>query len=217
MIEYLASLGPGEHAWFQFLIRPSIERYDDPEGGIKKVDWKKIAIEEKKKILKEHEQTVVGPDGKERKFRDLINMTETEKLQLFSLERSVTKPGFDCGIRALYLAKDGKFDPISITGLTGAFKQFNSEYLNSFKVTGTTSVDYPWQDITGSKVREMKIEMFDAYRRRSYFHPPYERTPFVLNSEELATMFHFPSKTTESPTLERIEAKRATPPANLPI
>ena len=217
MVEFLSSLGPGEHAWFQFLVRPSIERYPDPEGGWGKVDWKKIAIQEKKKILKEHELTLVGPDGKERTVRDMMNMTETEKLQLNSLEKSVTKPGFDCGIRALYLAKDGEFDPINITGLTGVFKQFNSEYLNSFKVQDPTAFDYPWQDLTGSRTRTLKIDMFDAYRRRSYFHPPYEKTPFVLNSEELATVFHLPSKTTEAPTLERIEAKRATPPPNLPI
>ena len=43
-----------------------------------------------------------------------------------------------------------------------------------------------------------------------------ERTPLVLNSEELATIYHFPGQVAETPTFKRIESKRAEPPQNLP-
>lgn len=40
---------------------------------------------------------------------------------------------------------------------------------------------------------------------------------FVLNTEELATIWHFPGQILKVPTLERIESKEASPPTNLPI
>ena len=41
----------------------------------------------------------------------------------------------------------------------------------------------------------------------------------ILSTEELATIFHFPIRITGmvSPTLEKIESKKAGPPPNLPI
>jgi hypothetical protein len=46
-----------------------------------------------------------------------------------------------------------------------------------------------------------------------YFHPQ----TFVLNVEELATLWHFPGQILKVPTLERIESTDASPPPNLPM
>ena len=46
----------------------------------------------------------------------------------------------------------------------------------------------------------------------AYKHPP----TYVLNTEELATIWHFPGQILRVPTLERIESKEASPPTNLP-
>ncbi|MEX2029191.1 MAG: hypothetical protein WD963_01780 [Candidatus Paceibacterota bacterium] len=40
---------------------------------------------------------------------------------------------------------------------------------------------------------------------------------FILNTEELATIWHFPGQILKVPTLERIESKEASPPTNLPV
>lgn len=40
---------------------------------------------------------------------------------------------------------------------------------------------------------------------------------YILNTEELATIWHFPGQILKVPTLERIESKEASPPTNLPI
>ncbi len=212
-VEFLSSLQAGEQAWFQILIRPSIKRFKNPDHPFKKVDWKEDAKALKTKLMKEH--IVKDENGVEK--RNIQNMTQTEKDALTAIERSIGKPGFDVGIRALYLAKKDAFDPINITGLAGAFKQYNSVHLNSFKLSNPTGFDFPWQDPTGSRARKQKKKMFQAYWDRGFFYTPYNKTPFVLNSEELATIFHFPSRSTESPTFERIDAKKATPPPNLPV
>lgn len=40
--------------------------------------------------------------------------------------------------------------------------------------------------------------------------------PIVLNTEEMATLFHFPGKTVSSPAMPRMQAKQSEPPINLP-
>jgi hypothetical protein len=39
----------------------------------------------------------------------------------------------------------------------------------------------------------------------------------ILNTEELATIFHFPGQVAGTPTLERVPSKKAEAPSNLPI
>jgi len=95
-------------------------------------------------------------------------------------------------------------------------KQYSTQNMNGFK-SKSTSVDYFFK-----KTRESikKRRMLRAYQQRSYFYIPYRhnrRQFFVLNSEALATIFHFPGRVAETPTLSRIEAKRGEPPVNLPI
>ena len=52
---------------------------------------------------------------------------------------------------------------------------------------------------------------------KNFFLPYVHHQTFVLNTEELATVWHFPGQILKVPTLERIESKEASPPTNLPI
>ena len=49
-----------------------------------------------------------------------------------------------------------------------------------------------------------------------FFLPYFHHQTFVLNTEEIATLWHFPGQILKVPTLERIESKEASPPTNLP-
>jgi hypothetical protein len=134
-----------------------------------------------------------------------------------AIERSLGKLGFDCGIRTLYIAKKEHYDGSNIAGLTGILRQYSAPDLNGFKPTNTTSFDYPWEDWNDIRLNKKKKKIFDAYARRSYFYAPYKKKPFVLNTEELATVYHFPGGVAETPTFTRIESRKGEPPANLPI
>ncbi len=84
----------------------------------------------------------------------------------------------------------------------------------------------------GKKVIVQKADMLNAYKARSYFYGGFDITnpgtyfthpnasgkkPFILSTEELATLFHLPGRVAETPTFERIESKKAEAPGNLPI
>lgn len=45
----------------------------------------------------------------------------------------------------------------------------------------------------------------------------YNENRFILNAEELATIYHFPGQVASSPALKRIASTKAEPPVNLPL
>ena len=106
-------------------------------------------------------------------------------------------------------------------GLIGTFRQYNTNDLNGFRPMNPTSFDYPWEDFRGKRLSKKKARMFNAYKLRAYFHnapyPEHLRKPIVLNSEELATIYHFPGGVAQTPTIEKVESRKAEPPVNLPI
>ncbi len=52
---------------------------------------------------------------------------------------------------------------------------------------------------------------------KQFFLPYIHHHTYVLNTEEIATLWHFPGQILKVPTLTRIESKEASPPPNLPI
>ena len=214
MIEFIGSLGPGEHVWVQILVRAHAKRLKKKDGTLG--DWRDEARAEIKKMVEGESKP-----GKEGEKKDKPQLTRTQQDNIAAIERNMSKTGLDCGIRAIYLAKKDKFNPGHIPSLFNIFKQFNSAELNGFKPVRITSLDYPWDkldDYLGSpRMNRVRKRLFDAYRRRSYFYPPFTRKPFVLTTEELATIFRPPSGIAETPTLRRIASKKAEPPLNLPL
>lgn len=241
VLEYLGGLGKGEQAWIQIIIRAH-KGEDKKSGGmfagIKAVEdlfelipkikdqlettdkWKDDVKDEIKKIVEKRK--IKGKDAEE---GGPVNLTTVEKDVITALERSVTKTPFDVGIRALYLAEKDVFNPGHKGALNGVLAQYGALNLNSFKKMAATSFDYWYEDPLGTKLPKMKREMFQAYRERGWFHPPYKnkhvpgwrRNSFVLNAEELATIFHFPGGVAQTPTFGRIESRKGEPPTNLPF
>ena len=121
--------------------------------------------------------------------------TKGQADKIYAIERSVSKLGFDCGIRSIYIAKKDAYSGVNIPGLVGSFKQYGSFNLNGFVPRVTTNFDYFWENIGDRKARRYKKEIYDAYKERGYFWRKFERyarPKFILNSEELATIYHFP-------------------------
>lgn len=217
-MEFLGSLGAGEQIWIQILVRGADDkRFPKPGEWFGGQGWKDVAKEEIKTLKAKH---------KGEKDKPGEPMTKGDQEVISAIEKSMSKLGFDCGIRAVYVARKDSFKGTHIAALTGIFRQYGST-LNGFKPTNVTGFDYPWQDFSGVRSQKIKAEIFDAYCKRSYFYPPHasqyvagvsvERKPFVLTTEELATIYHFPGRVSETPSFKRIESKKSEPPVNLPV
>ncbi len=225
MIEFLGSLTQGHNIWIQILIRAHkkeqtktltwSERFEKLMWSDITDKWKDEAKSEIAKIVKQFR-----PEEKDKQSRQ---PTEGEKETIAALERSISKSPFDCGIRCVYIANKDIFNSSYKGGATGSFKQYGSENLNGFKPTGWFTIfDYPWQDFWGRKQEALKTKILEEYKLRRYFFSPYKEKnfyskPFVLNTEELATIFHLPGSVAATPTFGRIPSKKSEPPSNLPL
>lgn len=211
-IEWMGTMKKDEHVWFQIIVRASKDSFST--GGLfpKKVDWKTRA----KNVIKEIQEKYDSTDSIELLGKRL-KMSKTEQEAIAAIERSLGKPAFDIGMRAIYLAKKPAFRGENITGLTMMLRQYGSGHLNSFAPTRSTDFPNPWDDPSGKKKLELKRNMLHAYIDRGWFYPPHKRPHFVLTSEELATVFHFPGRVSTTPTFKRIESKKSEPPVNLPV
>ena len=230
VIEYLGSLGPDEQVWYQIVIRAHKDEKQlpnvwptlkwDPDHSLfglyldtskasfyKKVDWKYDAENEIKKILSKI---------KDKENKTVRQLTEGEKKTIEALERNIQKPAFDTGIRAIYFAKKNAYKKTSQTNMPNALRQFNGG-LNGLKADKKTSFDFPWQDFAGRKMIKLKKKMLKAYKKRGFFYNPIKWKTYVMNSEEIATLYHFPGAVATTPKLNRIPSKKAQAPANLPI
>jgi hypothetical protein len=215
VIEYLGSLKPGEQSWIQILIRAHKSEGLKEVRLFKKPDWTKAAKEEIKKVAGD---SLFKPE--EGKGGSFIQLTEMQRETITAIERSISKFAFDASVRMIYLAEKEAFNPVNIGGLLGSFKQFNSNTLNGFKRSWGTEFDYPWEDFRKTRERSNERKILDAYKRRSFFHPPYKNfhaKPFILTTEELATIFHFPGLVSTTPTFSRLVSRKAEPPPNLPL
>lgn len=214
LIEFLGSIGHGHQVWIQILIRAhKAEDVDLVTGKSVDLRWAKGAEKAIEEVLKRSKPKKT-PDGKEEPGRQ---PTEGEKEIVGAIERSISKAGFDVGIRALYIAPKDIFSSANNAGIVGGFRNYNSNNLNGFKGARVPGAKYPWQDRSKKKTNMGLQLMLDAYKQRGYFYNEYKRPYFVLNTEELATIYHFPGGVSSTPTFQRIGSKKAEAPSNLPV
>lgn len=217
-IEFLGSLRKGEQAWIQICIRAHTKDQKKPGTWFEKVDWKhdaeKDLIKRNKRDIKMDKDKPVNPN--------LITLTKAEREAVEAIETNLSKQPFDCGIRAIYVAEKDIYRGTTQAGLAGVFRHFGAPTRNSFKTSKVPGFDYPWQDFSGKKTLGQKKKLFELYQNRSFFIPEYipkgySGKPFVMTTEEIATIFHFPGQVSRTPNLARVSAKKVEPPVNLPI
>ena len=104
-------------------------------------------------------------------------------------------------------------------GFTGYMKQFNFNDLNSYKPDvgdGGTMTKVAYDRIFGKyRVNLRKNKLMTAYRLRSDARG---RLPHILNTEELASIWHFPVEASvKAPLVQKAPGRKAEPPSGLPV
>jgi hypothetical protein len=223
VLELMGSLGPDEQLWTQLIIRWSKgEKYRGRKNSSgKNYTWRdqgREVIEElRSKTI--NRRTQVDADGHVQEIEGFPNPNEFQKELIGAIERNIDKPAFDVGIRSIYSAPADKYYGTMNAFTANMFKVFISEQYNQIKPAELWSEkfnDYPWEDIGGHRQRAEMHEVLEAYRARSFFHPPYRGPWMIMSSEVLATLYHIPNSNVKTPTLPRIGSTTSSPPPNLP-
>ncbi|MDH7475966.1 MAG: type IV secretion system DNA-binding domain-containing protein [Microgenomates group bacterium] len=125
---------------------------------------------------------------------------KTDPKVLEKIDDKCSRSGFETTIRLVVSAKTKEMAETHLRNLKTAFSQLNSD-LNSLK---------------GTK------ELFKAgfminfiYKFFPVLELPFFKSISIFSSDELATMFHFPNKTVETPHIQWLKAKTAPVPAEV--
>lgn len=219
LLELFGSIGEGQYLWMQIIIKA--RKKDEWYGFYKYTtdSWKDPAKQEIKKIMagaaKRAQEVLKESEIVEGKMNALLS--DGEKKQIEAIEHSLGKLVFECGFRALHIAKKDKFVGANNVGLVRLFDPFRTSDNNALNVNrGLAIYDYPWQDFHNIRKNKIKRQLFFFYRERAYFYVPYDQVPVFMTPEELASLWHFPNSLTQPPGLGRVTSKRSEAPANLP-
>jgi len=193
----------GEELWIQVLMRPTPDNWQQAADrwitGIKngKGSWGTGGFGKGASWVGGLLEALWKPpeqgDGKDSKGPEL---SERDKTRISEAEKKATKLGYEVKIRLAYLGESQTNAKLRMQALVGTFKQFNSTNLNGFKST---------KSVFGK-------EFLEKYRRRAFFGDG-----FILNIEELASVFHLPHTNVETPNIVWASSKTAEPPAKLPV
>ncbi len=154
-----------------------------------------------------------------------MRLNDIDKERVNSIKRKAGKPGYKTKIRLLYMAPQDKFDGSKKTIIIGALRNLGDAQTNGFKPDTKetwTGLEYKVspgleQPYINYIVNRRKHHLFNGYKQRSYL---IGRDQFILNVEELATLFHLPLAApgaAMSSAIERVESKKSEAPVNLPI
>lgn len=224
-LEGMATLRPGEYLWYQILAKPIREE----------IPWRKEGLEIVNKLVKRPEPKkpksilasvidllVYGkpPEGKEKEKKEMtvlsfpeMTLTTREREIVQKIEEKIAKFGYECLVRFLYLGKKDVFFKAKARIPFGFFKEISWEDLNGLKPNSKTIPKVHSSFMEKRRVYWRKRRLFRAYIRRLPTLYPRSGGTYVFNTEELATLYHFPGKAVApAPTLKRIESKRREPP-----
>lgn len=123
-------------------------------------------------------------------------ISERDKTRVAEAEKKATKLGYQAKIRIAYLGESTTNAKLRMQGIVGTFKQFNSTNLNGFKMANES----------------FKKEDLAKYKARLFADRGY-----LLNIEEVASVFHLPHTNVETPNIVWASTKTAEPPAKLPL
>lgn len=130
-------------------------------------------------------------DPEEAKFK-----VDAETLE--AIDSKANKPGFETAIRIVVCSDTMSQAKAHLNNISSAFAQFSS----------------PWNRLTSKKTWFKHAFMIDFIYR--YQPIIWRGGKTILNSEEIASLFHFPNQAIETPNIDWLKAKPAPPPPNLP-
>jgi len=232
ILENLTLFGPGEHFWIQLMIVP-----------IGQVGWKKASDKLVGKLIGAEVKTketaidkVIGapmkaleavggevfgagePPKKDTKSEfptKMLSLSPGEVDAVKAIQRKSSKIGYQTKLRAVYVAKKQVFKkPRAVNPFIGAVKQFNTVNLNALKPElSKTGISGGIVLFKKRRLDKRRNVLMQAYRDRD---PTVPMGPGVWNTEELASLWHFPTIDIKTPLVKKTEAKKAEPPMSLP-
>lgn len=218
LTEIAGDIEGSEQLWVQCVISPTSGFEDDVKNEIDKLAGRSkeappFLVQLRKELLEVVKSlfslTSGGGEsgGSQAEGKELL---DTEKALMKKMAENAAKQAFKTTIRFIYLAKEGDFRKGRPAALLGHFAQYNLYGSNRLEFDKSTVPQEGRIFGSAAKLRQARRLLFRY--KTCQFGPG----SFRLSSEALASLYHFPGRTVAVPTLERVQALKVQPPANLP-
>ncbi len=117
--------------------------------------------------------------------------------QLEAVDNKINKTSFEVVLRLVSVAKSNEIAKMHLNNIKATFTQFDS----------------PWNKLGGDKIRIKSLFMTDFI----YKYPRvFAKKKNVMSVEEIASVFHFPSKAITTPNIYWLKTKKAAAPPESP-
>ena len=227
LMESMSKLKDSEQMWFQFIVKPVDEKW---KKSAEKAAHKLLGVEEEKKkssnpfagfglglsfgeIVRapfEHPNSEVKKKDEAPKAPK--NVKPGDKDLAEGIRSKMAKLAFQATIRFMYVDRRGSFAKDNTNAAAAFFRQFNTQHLNYFKPDKETMTAGVKGWFKNWKIAFRKHAFYDAYA-----HARPRNNKCVLNTEELATIYHFPINAVGTTELEKVPSRKGGPPASLPL
>lgn len=186
----------GDGAAIQVVVTPANE--NDKKNIVKSLERLKGGAKAKEIFQKKSELKEIGEilfsNGKKEETKNEPKIIDEEAVK--ALQLKIAKPLFAVNVRIVTSSIDtGRAEEIFLS-IAGSFSQFSSALRNSFKI------------IVPKKLKKL----YFAYAFREYE----SGQKMLLNSEEISSLIHLPTGSSDIPRISWLRTKEVPPPANLP-
>ncbi len=199
VLNTLSKLGEKEGAAIQILLRPI-----DPSVMKKSKQHVKSQIQGKKKnnwgLAGEFFDAAMVKEASKEASSEPVRLTAMEEEVNKAIEEKAGKAVFETKIRVIVSASDRHRSEMIVSEIEGSFTQFSDQNLNRFKFRKAKKPDKLTTDFI--------FRFFDTNFFRSSVNN-------ILNTEELASIFHLPNYLVSSPGIVWLSSKRAEAPVRL--
>lgn len=236
LLEIMSKIGKGEQIWYQIVIKPIVDPDWVPAaqaeidsvvekagsgggdgGGILSgiLNLPVRLLDALTGVVFPDSVSEGGDGGGNGQRTNVMSLTPGERSVVEDMERKITKLAYKCRLRILYIGRKDVFSKARGVGpVVGAIKQFNDGTKNYLKVgkKSWTKANYAFKK---ARVYGRQDRFMRAYIGRD-LGAGEAVGGFVLNSEELATLYHFPMASVKAPMVKRTAARKTEPPPSLP-
>ncbi len=200
----MSKLGPGQAASIQLLIKPISERWRhqsahaardvlDGKTGYMHRSWVTRSLSS---LFNGFGESIAKKDQMTKQEQHRIRSTPAQEDLMKAFNEKASRPGYKAQVKIVAVAKDGITANIIRDSIGAAFSQYNAPAWNSFKVHR--------QHDPRQTVRDYILRTFTA------------GPAMILNTEELASLFHLPTRYTDTPNIRWLKSRTLAAPHNLP-
>lgn len=209
----VSSLPKGEEVWVQVLIRPIADNWqqagfdyvnairEGSDPGAKRFPFKKLLEVFSKEFILILSDMLTGLFSyKEREEESKSSFTPrlnpADETQMRAIENKLSRMGFETVIRVVSSASSQERVESNLRSILASFEQFSTTHLN----------------VLTPEIEKDKNKALKDFISRSFN----DSRTIILNTEELATFYHFPLSHVDTPNISWVYSRKSEPPPNLP-